>query len=304
MSWPGSPGQPGRRNGGAGPDAAPDEMSRFRRAGQLSGEPDEPVLDLILDGASPCPAAPPELAGLPELLADLSAPAEPGELALEAAVLARFRSRARTAGAPGVPRAPVPRKAPWRGAPRSPKLAAGLVVAAIGLGGAAAAYAGVLPAPLQDFAHRTLEAPAARPAPGHHPGVVPAQRPGAGSATPPAGQHARRSAAPGATAGDRTRGTAAHATTPAHPATPGRAHPSPQPTRHPQPGPPARPTGPPRPIRPPQASQPPHPGRPPRPSRAQLSASPPAPARLQPKLQSLARRRLGPSPRTVRGRAR
>jgi hypothetical protein len=253
MSRPGSPGQPGwcpgqpgRRNGASAPDAAPDDMPRFPRPGQLSGEPDESALDLFLEGLSP-PKARLELAGLPEMLADLSGPVEPGELALEAAVLARFRSRVRLGGASGAARTRPPHGARWRPAAPRPMLAAGLVVAAIGLGGTAAAYAGVLPGPLQDFAHRILDAPAAQPASGHHPSVVPGQRSGAASATSRSSQQSARSAAPGATAGHRTPGSAASPTRPAH-------QPGPEPS--------PRPTRPPQPTRLPQPTRPPQPGSP------------------------------------------
>ena len=250
------PGSPGRRNGLGGPGATPDDMPRLPRPGQPAGEPDVLTLDMLLDRLSP-PEAPPELAGLPEMLADLSGPAEPGELALEAAVLARFRSRVLPGGAMGAARTPAPRRARRRPDRRSPRLAAGLVAAAIGLGGTAAAYAGVLPEPLQDFAHRIIDAPAARHASGPHPGVVPGQRSGAAPATSPSSQPGARSAATGPTAGHHTAGKAAYPTRPAHSVTPRpRPEPSPQPSQHHPPSPT------PRPSRPPQPSQAHHPSQP------------------------------------------
>jgi len=88
-------------------------MARFPRSNRPSRERDEPVLDMILDRVPPPPETPPQMAALPPLLADLSGPAEPGELAMQAAVLSRFRSRVRSAGtAPPARRKPLRRLAP------------------------------------------------------------------------------------------------------------------------------------------------------------------------------------------------
>jgi len=237
MSRPGSRRRPCTRDGVSGPDAASDEMPGFPRLGELSVDPGELALDMILDRVSSPLKATPELAALPEMLVGLSGPAEPGELALEAAVLARFRRRVRPAGACGAARAPAQRKAPWRRGLRRPRLAAALVIAAIGLAGTAAAYAGVLPAPLQDLAHRLLDAPSAQHASGHHPGSVPGHQSGVAPAVSPSGWQPARSAAPSPAAGHRTRGTRAEAAKPARSATPRPARqPTGQPGQHNRPG--------------------------------------------------------------------
>ena len=96
----GSPGQPNLCNGDNRPDAPRSEMPHFSRQDQLSSAPDELILDMLLDGVPPL-EAPPETAALLPMLADLSGPAEPGELAAEAAVLSMFRSQVCPAGIPG-----------------------------------------------------------------------------------------------------------------------------------------------------------------------------------------------------------
>ncbi len=92
-----------------------------------------------------------------EMLAELAGPAEPGELAGEAAARFSFASSASPVRASPASRPAWQR--PWLSAPRA-GVAAGLVAAAVGLGGgAAAAYAGALPGPIQDFAHHMIGAP-------------------------------------------------------------------------------------------------------------------------------------------------
>jgi len=259
----GYPRQPNGCNGASGPDAPPREMPRFYRQDQLSSALDELILDLLLDGASPPPEAPPEMAAMLPMLADLSGPAEPGELAIEAAVLSRFRSRVRPARISGTTPPLSRRTSPWhRLGPHSPRVAAGLAAAAIMLGGTAAAYAGALPPRLQEFAHRTIDAPAA----GHtsrQPGHGPRHQPGITQTGSPSRRHAPQSATPG-TANDHTRpgshvGTGA-ATHPAEPRP--SAEPSPQPGQARHSGQPSHTS------RPPQASQPPHTSRPPQASRS------------------------------------
>jgi hypothetical protein len=96
-----------------------------------------------------------------DVLAALSAEPSPGELAGEARALAAFGRRA------GVP---VPRRRARRGTagltPRlSTKAAAAATTAVLLSGAATAAFAGVLPAPIQRFAHDAFGAPNARSAP-------------------------------------------------------------------------------------------------------------------------------------------
>jgi hypothetical protein len=135
-----------------------DEMPGFF-PGRPGGEHDEPLLDMILERRPIPPGAPPEIHGLARMLAAVAGSAEPGELTGQAAAQAAF---ARLASRPGTSHAAL-RSArrslserPARG--RLP-LAAALAVAAAGLGSTAAAYAGVLPSPIQHFAHLTIGAP-------------------------------------------------------------------------------------------------------------------------------------------------
>lgn len=163
-------------------------MPKYTRQTRFPAEQQELVLDMLLDGL-PLPLdAPPEMSTLPTILADLAGPAGPSELAGEVAVLSRFQRSLSPAGIPGAH--PAHRHA-GRSRPRSrlaahrARLAAIAVAAVAGLGGTAAAYAGVLPAPVQTFAHRMIGVPStspARPASGSHgrPGShFPAAQPGA-----------------------------------------------------------------------------------------------------------------------------
>ena len=235
----------------SGPVASPGEMTRSTRSDRISRERDEPVLDMILDRVSPPPEAPPEMAALPQLLADLSGPADPGELAGQAAVLYRFRSRIGPTGAAP----PARRKSLWRLAPHGPRLAAGLVVAAVGLGGTAAAYAGVLPGPLQDFAHRAIDAPPASHrssvVPGHKSGIAP-EVPGSRHQTP----H------PNAPSSVNDHGTTRSGTHPAGTGRPAKlrrsGEPSPQPAQRTRPTTPVHPTSPGKPTTPPTPTRPAH----------------------------------------------
>jgi hypothetical protein len=166
----------------SGQDAPSHEMPKFARQARLSQEREELALDMLLDGMPLPPEAPPEMSALPLMLAELSGPAGPGELAGETVALSRFRRHPSPAGISSR-RKPERRMPSWQSPARRAQLAAALTVAAIGLGGTAAAYAGVLPAPVQDVAHHYLGAPAASP----HPGKIirrAAHRP----APPPAGR--------------------------------------------------------------------------------------------------------------------
>jgi hypothetical protein len=125
-------------------------------------ELDDQLLDAILAGAD-LPAAPGAARGVAEALASLAGPAQPGELAGEAAAR---RAWARARGPAG-----TPRRAGGAGrlrrsgllAPAGARLGAAVAVLAVGLGGVtAAAYAAVLPAPVQDLAHHAIGAPPAR----------------------------------------------------------------------------------------------------------------------------------------------
>jgi hypothetical protein len=152
----------------SGPDALHGEMSKFPLPGRPGGGHDEQMLDMIFERRPLRPGAPQEMHDLARMLAALADPAEPGELAGEAAALAAFRRLAPLAGTR--PAAPRPLR-PWRSRPPArgrARLAATLIAAVAGLGGTTAAYAGVLPGPVQEMAHVTLGAPAP-----HHRGLHP-----------------------------------------------------------------------------------------------------------------------------------
>jgi hypothetical protein len=146
----------------SGHDAMHDEMPGFI-PGRPGGEHDEPLLDMLLERRPIPPGAPPELHGLASMLAAAAGPAEPGDLAGESAARAAFSRLASPAGVSyAAPRSARHRltERPARG--RLP-LAAALAMAAAGLGSATAAYAGVLPSPIQHFAHVVIGAPPPTP---------------------------------------------------------------------------------------------------------------------------------------------
>ncbi len=148
----------------SGRDALHGEMPGFAFPGRPGGEYDEPLLDMIFERRPIPPGAPPEMHDLAQMLAALVGPAEPGELAGEAAALRAFRRVAFPARARPAALRPLRRWRSRRPARGRVRLAAALIAAVVGLGGTATAYAGVLPAPIQEMAHITLGAPA----PHHH----------------------------------------------------------------------------------------------------------------------------------------
>ena len=106
------------------------------------------------------PGAPPEMHDLARMLTAVAGPAEPGELAGEATALAAFARRVSPVGiSPAASRSARRRLSRRPGRARLP-MAAALVTAAAGLSSIAAAYVGVLPAPIQQVAHVTVGAPA------------------------------------------------------------------------------------------------------------------------------------------------
>ena len=114
----------------------------------------------------------PGLQPVADVLAALSAEPSRGELTGEARAVAEFRRRTRV---------PVPRRRARRGtAGLRTKAAAGAAAAVVVLGGAAtAAFADVLPAPIQRFAHDAIGAPykssALRPGRAHGKTAAPGQ---------------------------------------------------------------------------------------------------------------------------------
>lgn len=147
----------------------------------------EPLLDAILEGRSLPPDAPEELCVVAEMLADLTGPAEPGELAGEAAARLGLTRGASPVGISPVAHRSARRRRSWISVPGGARLGAALIAATVGLGGAAAAYAGALPGPIQNIAHHMFGAPPSRDADLHrpHPGPDPSG-PGARHAPRPA----------------------------------------------------------------------------------------------------------------------
>jgi len=143
----------------SGPDAMHGEMPGYFPGRPGGGEHDEPLLDMLLDRRPLPPRAPPEMHVLARTLAAAAGSADPRELAGEAAALAAFRRSAPRVVVSHAARRPARRwlsRRPGRG--RLP-LAAALVTAAAVLGSIAAAYAGVLPSPIQQIAHAAVGAP-------------------------------------------------------------------------------------------------------------------------------------------------
>lgn len=138
-------------------------MPGFPFPGRPGGEPDEPLLDMIIAGRVLPPDAPQPMHDLVSMLAALAGPAESGELAGEAAVRAAFSRAASPAGISAAAQRPARRRRNrgFRGPARSrARLATALVVAVAGLGSVFAAYIDVLPSPIQQLAHVTVAAPA------------------------------------------------------------------------------------------------------------------------------------------------
>jgi hypothetical protein len=166
----------------SGGGVSDDDMPNFPWSSRGEVPPvGDPAYDALLDGD---PGAAERLRPVAETLAALNAGPAGRELAAEARARAVFRAGSRS-GEPARPR------------PRRRRVVGRLAVVtgtAVTLGGAAAAaYAGVLPAPAQNVAHHVLGAPAAHqlgrpkvtPPPGPaktaHPGTAPSGGPDGGS---------------------------------------------------------------------------------------------------------------------------
>ncbi len=139
-------------------------MSGFSFPGRPGRELDEPLLDMLLTGGRSlrmprtscmrrreCPPACPD-------------PAGPGKLAGEAAARTVYARAAAPVGVSPVARGSTRRRPAWLSLPLNARLAAALVAAAVGPGGAAA-HAEAPPGPIQDLAHRTIGASAAHHVP-------------------------------------------------------------------------------------------------------------------------------------------
>jgi hypothetical protein len=225
-----------------GSDASSSEMPRVPIPGQVGRDQDELLLDMILDGRPLPPGAAPRMRALAENLVGLAAPPGAGELPGEAAAMAAYLRSGSSAStltlAGGLPE----RQRRRRLSVGRARLAAAIAAVTVALSGtAAAAYAGALPASVQDFAHRIIDAPAAHNAAHHlhgkvrqrasHPGAAPSSSGPAGSGHPAKhgkakgheGRHHGRHLAKG------KKQPKPHPTHPAHPAHPAhlaKAHPS------------------------------------------------------------------------------
>jgi len=144
------------------PGVSPDDMLSFPWRSRTDIPP---VGDGALDALLARDPGPEETAAtlrpVTELLAALRGVPSDGELAGLDRALAEFH---RAGGMPDGSRRPRPRRRARRRAPLSARLAGAMAAAVLG-GSVAAAYAGVLPAALQKFAHTAIAAPAANPSP-------------------------------------------------------------------------------------------------------------------------------------------
>lgn len=161
-----------------GQGASPGEMPKTPVPGRAEPELDEQVLDAMLAGQHLPHDAPEQAHVVAEMLSSLAGPADPGDLAAEPAVRMAF-ARAASAAAPagqahGAHQATRPaahghrrgrRRVSWLPIGLSARLAATLAAVLVMLGGTVAAYAGVLPGPIQTLAHRAFGAPAPHAAP-------------------------------------------------------------------------------------------------------------------------------------------
>lgn len=166
----------------SGSDASSSEMPKVPLPGLAGRDQDELLLDRILDRRPLPPNAPPGMLALAEKLAGLAARPGAGELPGEAAALAAFLRSSSPASTLVLAGEPPGRRRGHRLRAGRARLSAAAAVLVVGLSGTAAAYAGVLPASVQNFAHRMIDAPAARHAADHghgapgqrggHPGVM------------------------------------------------------------------------------------------------------------------------------------
>jgi hypothetical protein len=134
--------------------------------GPAEPELDEQLLDAILAGQELPDDAPEQAHVVADMLASLAGPADPGDLAAEPTLRAAFARAASPAARPGpaTPAGPTRpgRRRSWLPIRLSARLGAALAAVLVMLGGTVAAYAGVLPGPIQNLAHRAIDAPPAQ----------------------------------------------------------------------------------------------------------------------------------------------
>ncbi len=217
-------------------DASSNEMPKVPIPGHVGRDQDELLLDMILESRPLPPGAAPGMRALAENLAGLAAPPGAGALPGEAAALAAFARSGSPASTLTLAGGPPERPRRRRLTAGRARLSAAIAVLTVAVSGTAAAYAGVLPASVQDFAHRIIDAPAPHNAAHHahggsqhradHPGATPSSLPTAGSGHPGkakghAGRHHGRHLGSGA---KKPRPKPSHPASPAHPGA--KAHPS------------------------------------------------------------------------------
>jgi hypothetical protein len=148
------------------PGASPGEMPETPVPSPAEPELDEQLLDAILAGQELADGAPEQAHVVADMLASLAGPADPGDLAAEPTLRAAFARAASPAAAPGpaTPAGPTRpgRRRSWLPIRLSARLGAALAAVLVMLGGTVAAYAGVLPGPIQNLAHRAIDAPPAQ----------------------------------------------------------------------------------------------------------------------------------------------
>jgi hypothetical protein len=177
-----------------GSGASPSEMPKVLFPGQVGGDDHDELLDMILDRRPLPPSAPPGIRALADKLVGLAVPPGAGELPGEAAALAAFLRSGSLASTLVLAGEPPRQRRGRRFLAGRVRLSAAAALVTVALSGTAAAYAGVLPASVQNLAHRMIDAPAAHPAAHHghdapgqlggHPGGVRSSRPIPGTGHP------------------------------------------------------------------------------------------------------------------------
>lgn len=201
--------------------ASSSEMPKVPFPGRTGPDQDELLLEMILDARPLPPGTAPRMRALADNLVGLAAPPGAGELPGETAALAAFLRSGSPASTLTLAGEPPERHRRRRLTASRTRLAAAVAVVTVAVSGTAAAYAGALPASVQDFAHRIIDAPAPHHAAHHLHG---AGRPQAGHPGTPAGPGHRSS--PGKAKGHKGRHHGRHlgkgVKKPKHPAHPAR----------------------------------------------------------------------------------
>jgi hypothetical protein len=217
-----------------GPNASSGEMPRVPMPGRAGRDQDDLLLDMILDRRPLPPDAPAGMHALADKLVGLAAAPGGDELPGEAAALAAFVRSGSPTSTLTLVGEPSERRRGRRLAVGRARLSAAIAAVVVVLSGtAAAAYAGVLPASVQNFAHHVIGAPSA-----HNRHSGPEQHAGnPGGAGPSASAHgSAQPANPGKQRGHKGRGHRAghghHAQKPKPTHPPKPPHPTHSPKAH------------------------------------------------------------------------